>query len=273
MRLTKIQVVNLFGIFNHVIPLNLKDKITIIHGPNGYGKTALLLLIQSLVGNHFARLRRVVFERFSIMMENGREISVTKKVGSRSDGEKGEPATVLQFELKSGGSVAQEHTLEFSSLREGIGFPIEFIERHIDNLERVGQQTWLDTQTGKLLDLDDVLETYRDMLPMRQTKRKKLPDWLTDLPKAIDVRLIEAQRLLSVPTSRRSRYSEGSFGLEPAVSGYSKELAGNIQEVQAKYGTFSQQLDSTFPTRVLQTRFWGFRRCGSAHQKTARFGR
>ena len=42
-RLTKIEVVNLFGVFRHVIPLNLTDRITIIHGPNGYGKTALLL--------------------------------------------------------------------------------------------------------------------------------------------------------------------------------------------------------------------------------------
>jgi len=43
-RLTKIEVVNLFGIFKHTIPLNLTDRITIIHGPNGYGKTVLLSL-------------------------------------------------------------------------------------------------------------------------------------------------------------------------------------------------------------------------------------
>jgi len=43
MRLTKIQAFKLFGVFDHTIPLNSTDLITIIHGPNGYGKTAMLL--------------------------------------------------------------------------------------------------------------------------------------------------------------------------------------------------------------------------------------
>lgn len=45
MRVVKTDVKNLFGIFNHEIPLNIKEHITIIHSPNGYGKTVLLTLL------------------------------------------------------------------------------------------------------------------------------------------------------------------------------------------------------------------------------------
>ncbi len=39
MRIAQISITGLFGVFDHVIPLNLDDRITIIHAPNGYGKT------------------------------------------------------------------------------------------------------------------------------------------------------------------------------------------------------------------------------------------
>ncbi|WP_445174901.1 AAA family ATPase, partial [Microcoleus sp.] len=42
MRINKISVTKLFGVFNHQVSFNMEDRITIIHGPNGFGKTALL---------------------------------------------------------------------------------------------------------------------------------------------------------------------------------------------------------------------------------------
>ena len=41
MRITKISVKGLFGMFDHEIPLNQESRITIVHGPNGVGKTVL----------------------------------------------------------------------------------------------------------------------------------------------------------------------------------------------------------------------------------------
>jgi predicted ATP-binding protein involved in virulence len=38
MRIQQISVNGLFGIFDHVIPLNMDERITIIHGPNGFEK-------------------------------------------------------------------------------------------------------------------------------------------------------------------------------------------------------------------------------------------
>lgn len=47
-RIRRIVVEKLFGVFDHDIRLN-EGGITLIHGPNGYGKTAILSLVDELV--------------------------------------------------------------------------------------------------------------------------------------------------------------------------------------------------------------------------------
>src|SRR5262245_3127662 len=131
----------------------------------------------------------------------------------------------------------------YSPLREGLRLPLELIDRHIEDVERLGPDTWLEIPTGRTLQVEDIIEQYGEFLPIQVPKVKKIPSWLSELRETCDVRLIEAQRLFSFADVRRSRRSP-SFKLEPAVSSYSKELAAKIQEVQAQYGTYSQQLDS-----------------------------
>jgi predicted ATP-dependent endonuclease of OLD family len=251
MRLTKIQVSKLFGVFDHVIPLNLDDRITIIHGPNGFGKTAMLQLVQSVLGNQFSKLRRVPFETFTLNLEDGRELSVTKQFSTKDVTDREENSATLLFTFKIPNEAHKEFSLPFSPLKDGLRIPLEMIDHHIDDLERVGHDTWIQVQTGRKLELEDIIELYGEFLPIAPQKKKPIPDWLTKLPSEFNIRLIEAQRLLSVADSRRSRRPD-LYRFEPAVSSYSKELASTVQEIQAKYGAASQQLDSSFPMRVFQ---------------------
>ncbi|MGA1262843.1 MAG: AAA family ATPase, partial [Prochlorothrix sp.] len=48
-RITKISIEGLFGVFDYEIPLNQDDRITILTGPNGFGKTTILKLIYTLI--------------------------------------------------------------------------------------------------------------------------------------------------------------------------------------------------------------------------------
>lgn len=41
LRIKSVSVEGLFGLYDHTIPLNLEDRVTVIHGPNGVGKTKL----------------------------------------------------------------------------------------------------------------------------------------------------------------------------------------------------------------------------------------
>jgi len=50
LRIKRIEVEGLFGLYHHVIDLNLEDRVTILHGPNGVGKTVLLRMIKAIFG-------------------------------------------------------------------------------------------------------------------------------------------------------------------------------------------------------------------------------
>ena len=49
LRVTKIRVDDLFDRYNHEVDLHLDERVTIIHGPNGVGKTVLLRLTADLL--------------------------------------------------------------------------------------------------------------------------------------------------------------------------------------------------------------------------------
>lgn len=251
MRLKHIQVTKLFGVFDHDLEIHLQDRITIIHGPNGFGKTAILKMVQALLTNQFAKLRRIPFNSFSAFFDNGSEVRITKSF--KQEGEKERSQIVLKYEIRDANG-HQEHSIDLITSRQQIGFPLSFIDQHVDGLQRMGPDTWLEVQSGRHLDLDEVMEMYGESLPGPNRGRgpRKLPLWLEEFPNNFDVRLIEAQRLLNLSDRKRHLHPEMSPSFEPAVASYSRELAGKIQEKQAQYGTYSQQLDSTFPTRVLQ---------------------
>ncbi|MDC0748104.1 AAA family ATPase [Polyangium mundeleinium] len=70
-RVRRIKVTGLFGIFDHEIPLNMDERITILHGPNGYGKTKILGMVDALLDGPFDGLASVPFESFAVEFEGG----------------------------------------------------------------------------------------------------------------------------------------------------------------------------------------------------------
>jgi len=78
MRIQHISVKNLFGLFNHDIPLNSDDRITIIYGPNGFGKTFTLRLVNELFNPGYGDFYRIPFDDVSVVLEDGSTVSVIK---------------------------------------------------------------------------------------------------------------------------------------------------------------------------------------------------
>lgn len=93
MRIAKISVLNLFGMFNHSINLNMGDRITIVHGPNGFGKTILLRMINSLFDSRYSELYDIPFSELEIYFEDGKCLQIKKLL---EEGEEG-----LALNLKS----------------------------------------------------------------------------------------------------------------------------------------------------------------------------
>lgn len=78
MRVTRIEVEGLWGRFHHVVDLNQKGHLTVLHGPNGFGKTALLRLADTFLTRPFAALSASLFDRVSLFFDNGLDVHATR---------------------------------------------------------------------------------------------------------------------------------------------------------------------------------------------------
>ncbi|MCU0286442.1 MAG: AAA family ATPase [Acidobacteria bacterium] len=256
MKIIKIEVKKLFGIFDHEIPLKTGEHITIIHGPNGYGKTILLSLVNAVFNSKYSMLFKIPFKELIISFDDKSTLCVKKNIDD----------FIIEREKSKNGNALE---LEFSKPRltpktfkilpptdldpGGLPIPLRIIEREIPNLERIAPSLWLYLPTGEKFSLDDVLDRFADRLPFQFIKQNRKEErWFKEIKESIDIHFIEAQRLLRLSQTHINREFEARNSMVPAVLNYSKELAESIQEKLAEYGTLAQSLDRTFPTRLIK---------------------
>lgn len=254
MKIKRIVVKELFGIFDHDIPLNTNEHITIIHGPNGYGKTKLLTMVNAVFSSRYHDLRLVPFKDFSIYFDDRGKLCLKKKKGNDVD---------KRVKISNGGQLIFEFskpstkpkTFEIkTSITRGLPLPLSMIERMIPALKRIGTSTWLHVPTQEKLSYSDVVTNYGNRLPSSflSPEGKNGPVWLKKIRDSIDIHFIETQRLLSISAEgRMSEYEEHSQ-MVLTVLNYSEELAEAIQSKLAEYGSLSQSLDRDFPTRLFK---------------------
>lgn len=249
MQIQQISVNKLFGIFDHVIPLNMDERITIIHGPNGFGKTAMLRLLNGFFNSRYSVFRTIPFSQFQIDFNNGDRVEISKNPETPDKQKKREQ---ISFDFYEIGQEKTSFLLKAHKNNSVLNFPVNIIEDLIPELRRVAPKMWENMTTGETLFLDDVIDRFDDRLPSQLHLRDE-PKWLIKLRKNIHIRLIESQRLLSFVPSRSSIVKSGTSSMSPTtVSAYSEEIAQLIQYKLAEYGTISQSLDRSFPVRVLQ---------------------
>ena len=270
MKIKKITVKNLFGMFYHEIPLNVEKHITIIHGPNGIGKTILLTMLNALFSPQegYYKLRRIPFSELSVDFDDGGTLCLKKGITLKQttiepdDGEKNRADNVNELFFKFSKRGSDQKLYEVPAIQRGeITFPLRLICGKIPELERIDPETWIHVPTQETLSLEDVLDRFGDRLPVSRGYKKGMdenePEWLRKIRNSIHIRFIETQRLdtrrLSDFSDSRHlrRYGESHY-IIPTVINYSKELAGAIQEKLAEYAELSQSLDRTFPTRLVK---------------------
>ena len=77
MKIVSVKVEELFGHFSYNIELN--DTVTIIHGPNGCGKTTLLKIIYSVFSNNPQELKQYDFKSIEFQFSDGTNLYIEKK--------------------------------------------------------------------------------------------------------------------------------------------------------------------------------------------------
>ena len=202
MRITKVSVKKLFGIFDHEIPLNQDSRITIIHGPNGVGKTVLLNMLHGLFHYEYELLRRTPFEQFHIEFENGEFITVEKEKHEVRIDNNDIPFNYIDILINYEDGTGKEYNpfrpdwtgdISFSSLKDrveelhpGLTLVNMPYERH--------SFYWVSPA-------DEIIFTVKDMLRKYPSLHNELygemPDWFASIRQAAGLEFVSTTRLRS----------------------------------------------------------------------------
>lgn len=236
MILKKLIIEGLFGHFNHDV--RFKDgNITIITAPNGYGKTICLKVVDAIFNKKLAFLCDLQFSLIELHTSEG-VLSIRKDIEEK-------PLTILLGHS----SVAESHEYhkeyEFSKIKK---HSISFIDDHVPFLHRVGAREWMDHRTDEVLSFEEVVESYSEYLPDELTTRS-YPDWYDKFSNSLSAHFIQDQRLIQ----RKVHHQRGrKTSFTDTIEKFADELSELIKQSGFRSSHASQQLDSTFPERLLR---------------------
>ena len=250
MQIERIQILQLFGMFDHDIKLKTKDRITIIHGTNGEDKTTILKLIKDVFDAKFFAINPVPFKKVIITFRNKQKIEIA--MGSKNQ---------ITFKIKKGKITEYEDIIKTSIRGEDISrsFPLEIIDDIIPHLERSGSRSWHDMLSNERLSLDEVLYRYHDDLPGFKKGLHSIKRETKKFLSQLKTYFIQTQRLLVLTDDVRHGLHRGKLRTRHTVQKYSHEMAEILQDKLRQSGSVAASLDRKFPHRLL----------GSASPKSA----
>lgn len=244
LRISGVQVEGLFDRFDHQVDLKSDDRVTILHGPNGVGKTMLLRMVNDLLLGKYRLFRQIPFRRFALTFTDGSKIDLT------IDHPPAEPSKTLELSLLRDGKQQEAHKI---SSGEDILSRAEAVARKFPWISRVGENEWIDGRDGDLMTTEQVLELYADDIHPGRPRARRVPpepEWLKALRGRVAAHLIEAQRLLRLSVTNPSVYPPKPRNVYRVLD-CASDLRAQINDTMARYGQQSQRLDQSFPQRLL----------------------
>ncbi len=253
-RLRAITILGLFDLFDHHLTFDERNRILIIYGPNGIGKTTILRMVVNLFESNFSYFRKVDFKSLMIELSDESTLEISKNMpGSleESDEDDGlhEPASDLTLTLRVPGQESLELPAPQFQADRRPNFPLSELERFLP-VRRVAARSWRDLRTSEVLSLAELVERYGDEFPPLRGSVQKPPELGSFLNK-LPVHLIETQRLLSLPVRSSRTQAMGADEHTSTVIRFSQDLSARIQLELARSAQLSQRLDRSFPIRLL----------------------
>lgn len=213
MNIDRIRVRGLFDHFDHDLEFRTDERVMIVIGPNGFGKTTTLRLIDALFNQSLHRLAEISFRSIEVSFDQDKSLIVEKEDHTKQD----DDGPQLNF-----------------IFQDGSGEPKTFNPRAQRRTERWLEMEdllsrWYKLGTGEAPDFGPLIRLSGSSWSP--------PRWLQDVLGAVTVRFIDTERLTHTDHPKRT------------VRVYSEELARIVSKAIAEYAALSHSLDRTFPAR------------------------
>lgn len=228
--LKNIKIEGLFNKFDYDIELK-EEGITILTGPNGYGKTTILKIIHAFAIKNLVFFFQLPFTKI-ILTQEKTEIRLSKTEHDT-------------LEIQSGNEKTKSYKKSDIMHKEIRRLLASSPYRQID------ENLWHDRRTDTSYSTENLINQLIENDPEIQAKyyKKQMPDF-------VYVYLIKEQRLIRKATVSRRRNTPLFFEEEmreifsSTIEEYATELSKNIKETLANASKIGQELDSTFPRRL-----------------------
>ena len=222
----KLSIEKLFNSLSFTIEIQEED-ITILTGPNGYGKTTVLRIINALASNDLIFFFQLSFSRITVTAGDD-SISLSKSDGTVSVESNGKQPEIFNIE----DILSNE---DVSDLMQSRG------------VRRIDTSRWEDIRGMEEYTIEEVL----NLLPPGIKKRL----FEVHLLDSVDVHFIETQRLMKMRVRRTGfhrmeRPNRFEEKLSNTIEDYIEQTSRYITQVMAEASAMGQQLDSSFPTRL-----------------------
>lgn len=256
-RIRRLRVEQIFGPGSHDIDISFKldERVTVLHGRNGSGKTITLRLLQALQAGRYTELMVMPFKRLVVELEDGTGLEFERPIGSELGGE-GElrPLVATLILVSAEGALERQVVSVFKhrSLLLSVS-DLRYLRREYSIGFSIDRQP-IDAETDAVLSYDEVRARAGDsdaqlifgVTPESsalQAFRERLPS----------VKLIPADRLVyrvapGDDEDDSPRHKHHSLVL--MVDYLARQIRAVVQEADEKYRLHAIQLDATLAKRL-----------------------
>lgn len=262
MQIKKVSVENLFGYYSYEIKCTENRPITIIHAPNGYGKTTVLKLIKSVLEIDFKNIYTVPLEKFTIEFHNGAIIIIQKDGDFKEYKNSMDKLIKIKYNIK----LKNKKMVECE-------FP--FNDRMIYDLVEMGPKEYFKREELRSRHLSEDENSYNE--------KKNIYEMYCNLEELIalinnkdllNINFIDSNRLFISDRREFDIYSDrnislrerelisrnrmindtkvGAISVAESIINYSNELLRKISDIRGKFANVSEAKERDFPNRLVE---------------------
>lgn len=232
-----LEIKKLFNRFDYTIELQ-KRTITILTGPNGFGKSTILKIINALSSANIMFFYKLNYERINVTFEDGSEFSIEQNCQDSRN-----PSLIVN----------------------GKDFPICMLIENSLNMpwiHRISTTEYRDLRTRKRFSRDNIIfqffdedsnpQSFKNYFDLSPDQAKKYAEIILEIKSAAkkcgNVRLISEQRLI-----RKELDEDDDEQIVDVINALPGKMKSKISELTADYSKAANSLDSTYPQRLLST--------------------